>query len=244
MNPPAAIDAVSNRIARREALAAVPDFGFDTALPPLRFQVEPTFLRNAGIRFLASTASSNVPAWGRLETNRIYDARNQERWKLRACNRCATWRICMSALGWITGGRAPAGLSKIFYFRCKSPARAGEDVHQALCAVRVRFQRLTGGSKGTPPAVDTFAERSQAGEDGLGGIAVLLEIGAAVIGDCVKPWRLGSRGRIARFRKTGQRRIDDARSRRVPIRRLLLDQLDDLVAATGRLGDERECDQT
>jgi hypothetical protein len=70
MNPPAAIDAVFNRTARREALAAVPVLGFDTALPPLRFQVDPAFLRDTSFRFLASTASSNLPAWGRLETNR------------------------------------------------------------------------------------------------------------------------------------------------------------------------------
>ena len=40
MNPPAAIDALFNRIARREALPAGPVVDFDTALPPLEFQVE------------------------------------------------------------------------------------------------------------------------------------------------------------------------------------------------------------
>jgi hypothetical protein len=43
MNPPAAIDALFNRIARREALPVVPVVDFDTALPPLEFQVEARF---------------------------------------------------------------------------------------------------------------------------------------------------------------------------------------------------------
>jgi hypothetical protein len=38
MNPPAAIDTVLNRIARREAFPAGRVDDFDTALPPLRFQ--------------------------------------------------------------------------------------------------------------------------------------------------------------------------------------------------------------
>jgi hypothetical protein len=40
MNPPAAIDALFNRIARREALPARAVVNFDTTLPPFQFQVE------------------------------------------------------------------------------------------------------------------------------------------------------------------------------------------------------------
>ena len=138
-----------------------------------------------------------------------------------------------------------------FLFSLRIAGRAGEDFHQAFCAIRVRFQPavdarggLTDGCKGPPPAADAFAERSQTVEDDIGEIAVLLEIGAAVVGDRVKPRGVGGRSQIARFRKIGQRRIDDAGSWRVPVGRLLLDQLDDFVAVTGRLGDERERNQT
>jgi antitoxin component of RelBE/YafQ-DinJ toxin-antitoxin module len=61
MNPPAAIDTLFNRIARREALPADPVVKFDTALPPLEFQVEARFLRKTSFRFLAPAASSNFP---------------------------------------------------------------------------------------------------------------------------------------------------------------------------------------
>lgn len=40
INPPAAIDTLFNRIARREALPAGPVIDFDMALPSLQFQVE------------------------------------------------------------------------------------------------------------------------------------------------------------------------------------------------------------
>ena len=131
-----------------------------------------------------------------------------------------------------------------FLFLLQIAGRAGEDFRQAFCAIRVRVQPRTVGSKGPPPAADAFAERSQAVEDDIGEIAVLLEIGAAVVGDREKPRGVGGRGQIARFLKIGQRRIEDAGSWRVPVGRLRLDQLDDLVAATGRLGDERERNQT
>ena len=62
MNPPAAIDTLFNRIARREALPADPVVDFDTALPPLEFQVEARFHRNTSFRFLAPAASSNFPS--------------------------------------------------------------------------------------------------------------------------------------------------------------------------------------
>src|SRR6266571_4873098 len=95
-----------------------------------------------------------------------------------------------------------------FLFSLRIAGGAGEDVHQAFCAIRVRFQPavdarggLADGCKGPPPAADAFAERSQAVEDDIGEIAVLLEIGAAVVGDRVKPRGVGGRGQIARFRK-------------------------------------------
>ena len=61
MNPPATIDTLFNRIARREALPASPIVDFDMALPPLEFQVEARFLRKTIFRFLAPAASSNFP---------------------------------------------------------------------------------------------------------------------------------------------------------------------------------------
>jgi hypothetical protein len=61
MNPPAAIDTLFNRIARREALPASPVVDFDMASPPLEFQVEARFLRKTIFRFLAPAASSNFP---------------------------------------------------------------------------------------------------------------------------------------------------------------------------------------
>src|SRR5689334_22223784 len=94
--------------------------------------------------------------------------------------------------------RAPV---KGLLLRCESPARPGEDVHQAFRAISIRFQRFTADSKSPPPAADAFAERSQTAEHGIGRVAVLLEIGASVVGDCVKPWGLRGSGHIACFRK-------------------------------------------
>src|SRR5579863_8167910 len=61
MNPPAAIDTLFNRIARREVLLPGPVVDFDTALPPFEVQAEARFLRKTIFRFLAPTASSNFP---------------------------------------------------------------------------------------------------------------------------------------------------------------------------------------
>src|SRR5262249_39753389 len=53
----------------------------------------------------------------------------------------------------------------------------------------------------------------------------------------------GRGGDVAGFFQIGQRRIDDAGARRVPVRRLLFQELDDLVAVARCLGDEGQRDQ-
>ena len=76
MNPPAAIDTLFNRIARREALPVVPVVDFDTALPPLEFQVEARLLAKTSFSFLAPAASSNfLPTLSvGVEADTIYGA--------------------------------------------------------------------------------------------------------------------------------------------------------------------------
>ena len=76
MNPPAAIDALFNRIARREALPAGPVVEFDTALSPLAFQVEARLLTKTSFSFLPPAASSNFLPTLRVgvEADTIYGA--------------------------------------------------------------------------------------------------------------------------------------------------------------------------
>jgi hypothetical protein len=136
------------------------------------------------------------------------DARNQDgggsglAWRSRA-----TLRARMAATSRLTfrrkadyRRRCACRAEQGFLSSLQITGRAGEDFHQAFCAIRVRFQPavdarggLTDGCKGPPPAADSFAERSQAVEDDIGEIAVLLEIGAAVLGDRVKPRGVGGR---------------------------------------------------
>src|SRR6202051_1575308 len=88
------------------------------------------------------------------------------------------------------------------------------------------------------PAVDALAERAQPVEHGVNHVAIGLEIDAAFAGDGVE--LLGAFGRsgdVAGFLQISQRRIDDAGARRIPIRGLLLDPLDDLVAVARLLWD-------
>src|SRR6516162_4187317 len=118
MNPPAAIDTVFNRIARREALPAGPVVDFDTALPPLEFQVEARFLRKTSFRFLApAQAQTFLHPFG-------------------------------------LGGRACAGLSKVFIFAANHrPARARMSTRLSVLSAsgssgllvvpRARRQRVT-----------------------------------------------------------------------------------------------------
>src|SRR3984893_16452739 len=75
-------------------------------------------------------------------------------------------------------------------------------------------------------------------------VAVLLEMGAALLGDGVALLgALDLGGEVARLLEIGQRRIDDARARRVPAGGLVFEHLDDLVAVARLLGDQRERDQ-
>src|SRR5262249_37220637 len=54
---------------------------------------------------------------------------------------------------------------------------------------------------------------------------------------------LALRGDVARLLEIGEGRVDDARARRVPARRLVFEHLDDLVAVARLLRDQRERDQ-
>src|SRR5262249_28279192 len=75
-------------------------------------------------------------------------------------------------------------------------------------------------------------------------VAVRLEVCAALLGDGVEPLRaFGLRGDVADLFQVGQRRIDDAGARAVPVRGLFLEQLDDFVAVPRLLGDECERDE-
>src|ERR1700730_7965132 len=75
-------------------------------------------------------------------------------------------------------------------------------------------------------------------------VAVLLEMGAALLGDGVALLgALDLGGEVARLLEISQRRIDDARARRVPAGGPVFQHLDDLVAVARLLGDQRERDQ-
>ena len=101
---------------------------------------------------------------------------------------------------------------------------------------------LAAGS--APPAVHPLAERGQTIEHNIDEIAISLEIGAPGVGDGIELFAaFRCRGDIARFLKIGQRRIDDAGARAVPVRGFLLQELDDFIAVARLFGDERECDQ-
>src|SRR5437868_14940285 len=113
MTPPAAINTLFNTIARREALPAGPVVDFDTALPPLGFQVEPKFLRKTSFRFLAPAASSNFPPppWVGVEADTVYGSARTP-----AVQRCggfaepiagvaATKRPSGCTRGWVSAAR-------------------------------------------------------------------------------------------------------------------------------------------
>src|SRR5262245_55941119 len=94
-----------------------------------------------------------------------------------------------------------------------------------------------------PHARRALADRGQALEHGIDEIAVLVEVGTALRGDGVELLRaLDFGGDVARLLEIGEGGIDDARARRVPARRILLQHLDDLVAVARLLQDERERD--
>src|SRR5262249_38518406 len=93
-------------------------------------------------------------------------------------------------------------------------------------------------------AGDFIANGTKALEHRVDEIAVLVEIGAAVVGDGVEfLGALGLRRDVTGLLEVGECRIDDAGARRVPARRLLLHELDDLVAVTPLLGDQRQREQ-
>src|SRR5262249_33182372 len=75
-------------------------------------------------------------------------------------------------------------------------------------------------------------------------VAVLVEMGAALLGDGVALLgALDLGGDVARLFEISQGRINDAGARRVPAGGLVFEHLDDLVAGAGLLGDRRERNQ-
>src|ERR1041385_9441286 len=64
-------------------------------------------------------------------------------------------------------------------------------------------------------ALDLLADRTQPLKHRIDEVAVLLQIRAALVGDGVEFLRaLGLRGDVARFFEVGERRVDDAGTRR------------------------------
>src|SRR4029077_2162006 len=92
-----------------------------------------------------------------------------------------------------------------------------------------------------PPTVDALAECAQPIKNGVDNLAIGIEISAAFLGDGVELLRaFGGSGDIAGFLQIGQGRIDDAGAGAVPVRGLLFEQLDDLVAVARGLRDQRQ----
>ena len=120
--------------------------------------------------------------------------------------------------------------------RCRADDRTRPRRGEAAsvgCRVRpvpTRRQRLTRSPRAVKPL-----------EHDVDQLTIGLQIGAAFVGDGVELFRaFGCSGDVARFLQIGQRRIDDAGARRVPVRRFLFEQLDDLIAVARRLGDQRQ----
>src|SRR5262249_59720110 len=83
----------------------------------------------------------------------------------------------------------------------------------------------------TAHARNLLADGGKTLEHGIDEIAVGVEIRAALVGDGVELLgALGLRGDVPGLFEISQRRIDDARARRVPAGRLGLEHLDDLLA--------------
>src|SRR5262249_54176034 len=94
------------------------------------------------------------------------------------------------------------------------------------------------------PARKPLADRGEALQHHIGNVAVLREIGAALLGDGVA--LLGAialGGDVACLLEEGQRGIDHAWARAVPAARLLFDQLDQLIAVSRLLGDQGKREQ-
>src|SRR5215813_10192823 len=93
-------------------------------------------------------------------------------------------------------------------------------------------------------ARDLGADRGEALQHRLDEVAVLVEIGAALVGDRVELLAaLGLRRHVAGLFQISEGRVDDARARRVPAGGLVLQHLDDLVAVARLLADQRKRDQ-
>ena len=91
---------------------------------------------------------------------------------------------------------------------------------------------------------DLLAEPAEMGERALHRLAVVVEMGAALVGDGVEPLvALGGRGHVAGLFEEGQRRIDDAGARAVHAAGLFLDGLDQIVAVARLLLDEIQRNQ-
>src|SRR5215831_2087502 len=93
-------------------------------------------------------------------------------------------------------------------------------------------------------ARNPLADEGQPLEHRVDEVAVLVEMGAALVGDGVALLgALDLGGDVAGLFEIGQRRIDDAGARRVPAGGLVFEHLDDLVAVARLLGDQRKRDQ-
>src|SRR5262249_61198124 len=88
-----------------------------------------------------------------------------------------------------------------------------------------------------------LADEGKPLEHGVDEVAVLLEMGAALVGDGVALLgALDLGGDVAGLFEIRQRRINDAGARRVPAGGLVFEHLDDLVAVARLLGHQRERD--
>src|SRR6266540_883753 len=99
-------------------------------------------------------------------------------------------------------------------------------------------------AEATAHARNLLADGGKALEHSVDEVAIVVEIRPAFVGDGVKllgAFRL--RRDVAGLLEISQRRVNDARTRRVPAGGLFLEHLDDLVAVARLLGDERERDQ-
>ena len=93
-------------------------------------------------------------------------------------------------------------------------------------------------------SVDALAGLAEEIERRFDRRAVVGEVGPALVGDGVELLvALGRRGDVAGLLEEGQRRIDDARARRIEALRLFLDGLDQVVAVARLLLDEVQRDQ-
>ena len=95
------------------------------------------------------------------------------------------------------------------------------------------------------PAIYALAQRAQPLKHNVDQFAIAFQVSATFVGDGVELLRAFRRsGDVTGFLEKGQRRIDDAGARRIPLGGLFLDQLDDLIAVARLLFDQCERDQS